>query len=103
MTPKSRPPLQKPGFQVAELGMVNFAVEKADFEAVVAAYAQNLASLPTVAVGYMKQNLNTALRGSLTDVLNSEAMRMVRTFETDDHKAAAIAFVEKRLPNFAGR
>ncbi|PCJ69921.1 MAG: enoyl-CoA hydratase [Rhodobiaceae bacterium] len=91
------------GTQAAALGIVNIAVGTADFEATVAAYAAKLANLPTVAVGYMKQNLNTALRGSLTDVLNSEAIRMIRTFETDDHKAAAVAFVEKRLPDFVGR
>jgi len=28
---------------------------------------------------------------------------MVRTFETDDHKGAAAAFVEKRAPSFQGR
>jgi hypothetical protein len=28
---------------------------------------------------------------------------MIRCFETDDHKGAARAFVEKRPPHFAGR
>ena len=50
----------------------------------------------------MKQNLNTALRGSLGDVLDSEAPNMIRTFETQDHKGAALAFVEKRAPQFKG-
>ena len=49
--------------------------------------------LPTIAVGYMKKNLNVGLRGSLADVLDSEAIHMIRTFETADHKAAAAAFV----------
>mgnify|MGYP001167505482 CR=1 FL=1 len=63
----------------------------------------DLAALPTVAVGYMKRNLNAGLRGSLSDVLDAEAVHMVRTFETDDHKGAAAAFVEKRPPTFNGR
>jgi 2-(1,2-epoxy-1,2-dihydrophenyl)acetyl-CoA isomerase len=62
-----------------------------------------LASLPTVAVGYMKRNLNVAQRGSLAEVLDTEAVHMIRTFETADHKGAAKAFVEKRAPTFAGR
>ena len=62
-----------------------------------------LAALPTVAVGYMKRNLNTGLRGSLSDVLDAEALHMIRTFETEDHKGAAVAFVEKRAPSFKGR
>ena len=51
----------------------------------------------------MKRNLNTAVRGVLSDVLDSEAIHMIRTFETDDHKTAAKAFVEKQKPEFHGR
>jgi 2-(1,2-epoxy-1,2-dihydrophenyl)acetyl-CoA isomerase len=51
----------------------------------------------------MKRNLNAGLRGSLADVLDAEAIHMVRTFETSDHKGAAAAFVEKRAPTFEGR
>jgi 2-(1,2-epoxy-1,2-dihydrophenyl)acetyl-CoA isomerase len=50
----------------------------------------------------MKRNLNAGLRGSLSEVLDLEAMHMIRTFETEDHKAAAIAFVEKKPPRFLG-
>ena len=35
--------------------------------------------------------------------LDAEAVHMVRTFETDDHKGAAAAFVEKRPPTFVGK
>ena len=55
------------------------------------------------AVGYMKRNLNVAQRGTLAETLDSEAIHMIRTFETDDHKGAAAAFVEKRAPQFSGR
>jgi 2-(1,2-epoxy-1,2-dihydrophenyl)acetyl-CoA isomerase len=51
----------------------------------------------------MKRNLNAGLRLSLSDVLDAEAVHMIRTFETADHKAAAVAFVEKRAPRFDGR
>ncbi|MGL4542591.1 MAG: enoyl-CoA hydratase, partial [Polymorphobacter sp.] len=60
------------------------------------------ADLPTVAIGYMKRNLGIAEHGSLSDVLDAEAIHMVRTMATDDHKAAALAFVEKRPPVFRG-
>ena len=57
---------------------------------------------PTVAVGYMKKNLNSAYGGSLSDTFDREALHMTRTFMTDDHKGAAQAFVEKRAPEFKG-
>jgi 2-(1,2-epoxy-1,2-dihydrophenyl)acetyl-CoA isomerase len=78
----------------------------APFEALARAaaeFARELAALPTVAVGYMKRNLNVAQHGSLADTLDAEAIHMVRTFETHDHKGAARAFVEKRPPSFEGR
>ena len=65
--------------------------------------ALELASLPTIALGFMKKNLNVAMRASLSDVLDSEAVHMISSFNTDDHRGAAAAFVEKRAPRFAGR
>ena len=85
------------------IGMIDRMVSSADLPRAASAWAAELAALPTVAVGYMKRNLNVALRGSLADVLDSEAIHMVRTFETEDHKASASAFVEKRAPEFKGR
>ena len=91
------------GAEAARIGLVNRAVPAADLPAAAAAWAAELAALPTVALGYMKRNLNVGLRGSLADVLDAEAVHMVRTFETDDHKGAAQAFVDKVAPRFNGR
>jgi 2-(1,2-epoxy-1,2-dihydrophenyl)acetyl-CoA isomerase len=91
------------GAEAARIGLVNRAVPAAQLAEAAATWAQELASLPTVAVGYMKRNLNTALHGSLGDVLDAEAIHMIRSFETEDHKGAAVAFVEKRPPSFKGR
>ncbi len=90
------------GSEAQKIGLVNRCVPAAQLTDAASAWATELAALPTVAVGYMKRNLNTGLRGSLHDVLDAEAIHMVRTFETDDHKGAAAAFVEKRAPRFSG-
>jgi 2-(1,2-epoxy-1,2-dihydrophenyl)acetyl-CoA isomerase len=89
--------------EALRLGLIDRAVPYEQLAEAAHAYARELAALPTVAVGYMKRNLNIAQRGTLADVLDAEAIHMIRTFETDDHKGAARAFVEKRPPSFAGR
>jgi len=91
------------GDQAHALGLVNRCVPLADLPQAARAYAQELAALPTVAIGYMKRNLNAAGRQSLSEVMDTEAVHMVRTFDTDDHKNAALAFVDKREPQFQGR
>lgn len=90
------------GDEALRIGLVNRAVPAAQLAQAASDWAAELAALPTIALGYMKRNLNTGLRGSLSDVLDAEAIHMIRTFETDDHKGAAAAFVEKRAPRFEG-
>jgi 2-(1,2-epoxy-1,2-dihydrophenyl)acetyl-CoA isomerase len=90
------------GDEALRIGLVNRAVPAADLPAAATAWAAELAALPTIAVGYMKRNLNAGLQGTLAQVLDAEAIHMIRTFETDDHKGAAAAFVEKRPPQFNG-
>ena len=91
------------GVSAQHIGLVNRAVPADQLAEAARAWAAELAALPTIAIGYMKRNLNVGLRASLSDVLDGEAIHMVRTFETSDHKAAAVAFVEKRAPRFEGR
>jgi 2-(1,2-epoxy-1,2-dihydrophenyl)acetyl-CoA isomerase len=91
------------GAEAARLGIVNRAVPASELAAEAAALARKLADLPTVAIGYMKKNLTLAEHGSLGEVMDIEAIHMVRTMMTDDHRAASLAFVEKRPPVFRGR
>ncbi|TDJ22508.1 MAG: enoyl-CoA hydratase [Gammaproteobacteria bacterium] len=91
------------GQQAFDMGLVNKVAPADHLESEAQAFATHLAGLPTVAIGYMKKNLNAAQHGSLSDVMDLEAMHMIRTFMTEDHKGAAQAFVEKRAPQFEGR
>ena len=91
------------GAEAERLGIVTKAVPKEELSAEAQKWIDKLASGPTIAMGYMKKNLNMALEGSLKDVLDLEAMHMIRTFMTDDHKGAAKAFVAKKAPEFQGR
>ncbi len=83
--------------------MVNHLVPPDQLEAKTMELAGQIAAGPTIALQYMKQNLNAAETGSLEQVFDMEAIAMTRTMMTDDHKEAARAFVEKRAPNFTGQ
>jgi 2-(1,2-epoxy-1,2-dihydrophenyl)acetyl-CoA isomerase len=91
------------GAEAQRLGIVNRAVPRAEIAEAGAAWARQLAGLPTTAIGYMKRNLNAAQHGSLADVLDLEALHMVRTMMTEDHKNASAAFVRKQAPVFEGK
>ena len=90
------------GQEACELGLVNYAYPAETFENEARQLAARLAALPTIAVGYMKRNLNVADSAGLSQVLDLEAEHMVRTMMTEDHARAAQAFVEKRPPVFEG-
>lgn len=89
--------------QALALGVVNQVVP--DFELVDAtmALARRLANGPRIALGLMKQNFNAAENGSLSELLDLEALNQVKTSRTEDHREAARAFVDKRAPSFKGR
>jgi 2-(1,2-epoxy-1,2-dihydrophenyl)acetyl-CoA isomerase len=67
------------------------------------ALARRLADGPPIAYRYMKENLNRAVSGEMTECLDMEVTHHAHTGLTDDHKNAARAFVEKRTPVFKGR
>jgi 2-(1,2-epoxy-1,2-dihydrophenyl)acetyl-CoA isomerase len=89
--------------EAERIGLVNAVFEADKLREQVLDLARRLASGPAVAYRYMKENLNRAVTGSLEESLDIEALHHQRTFDTEDHKEAAAAFVAKRPPNFTGR
>jgi 2-(1,2-epoxy-1,2-dihydrophenyl)acetyl-CoA isomerase len=84
------------------LGLVNRVVPDADLATVTMELAQSLAHGPSIALGLMKRNLNCAESSGLAELLDMEAVHQVQTGRTEDHREAARAFVEKRVPIFTG-
>ena len=88
--------------RIAELGLANRIVPDDKLREETMALARQLAAGPRVTWRYMKRNLKAAEEQSLADLLDLEANGMRVTRDTDDHKEAAQAFVEKRAPKFRG-
>jgi 2-(1,2-epoxy-1,2-dihydrophenyl)acetyl-CoA isomerase len=88
--------------RIEALGLANRVVDDDELAAETLALAAKLANGPGVALRYMKRNLNVAEHGDLAAGLDSEAFGMLRSRESQDHKEASQAFVEKRAPVFKG-
>jgi len=89
--------------EALRLGLTNWVCAPEALAAKTAEIAARLAAGPTIAYRYMKENLNRALAGDVDDCLDLEATHHVHTGQTQDHREAAKAFVEKREPVFVGR
>ena len=86
------------------LGIANAVVPAEELEARTMALARRLAAGPPVAYRYMKENFNRAAAGAgVLECLDLEATHHVHTGLTEDHRAAARAFVEKSAVEFKGR
>ena len=85
------------------LGIANRVVPDAALQDETLKLARHIAAGPTIAQAYMKENLNRAVEHGLRVCLDMEADRMIRSGQTEDHREAVKAFVEKRKPTFKGR
>src|SRR6202166_2465598 len=89
--------------EAVRLGMVNWICEPEQLVIRTQEIARRLASGPTVAFRYMKENLNRAMVGEVDDCLDLEVTHHINCANTEDHREAVKAFVEKREPVFNGR
>ncbi len=84
----------------ARIGLVNRVVPDAELQEHAFGLAAALAAGPRRALGAMKENLDDALEVDLDTALEREAHRLLDCAQTDDHKEAVRAFIEKRPPRF---
>jgi 2-(1,2-epoxy-1,2-dihydrophenyl)acetyl-CoA isomerase len=90
--------------EALSLGLTNWVCEPDELAAKTQEIAAQLAVCPAVAYRYMKENFARAMSsGDVDDCLDLEATHHVHCGQTQDHKNATKAFVEKREPTFIGR
>ena len=85
------------------LGLTNWVCEPEELMTKAMEIAERIAAGPTVAYRYMKENLNRAVAGDVDDCMDLEATHHVHCGQTEDHRNATKAFVEKKEPVFNGR
>jgi enoyl-CoA hydratase/carnithine racemase len=84
------------------IGLVNRVVPDAKLQDEAFALARSMAEGPTIALRYMKDNLDEALLFDFATARDHEAERLIRTTMTADHREAVQAFIEKRKAVFKG-
>jgi 2-(1,2-epoxy-1,2-dihydrophenyl)acetyl-CoA isomerase len=72
------------------------------FEQEVQALAENLASMPTLALGLTKRLLNQSLTNNLEQQLALESDLQIEASSSNDYNEGVTAFMEKRKPEFKG-
>ncbi len=89
--------------EALRLGLTNWVCPPEELAKKTRELALRLANGPTIAYRYMKENLNRAMAGEVDDCLDLEATHHVHCGQSEDHREATKAFVEKREPVFKGR
>ena len=89
--------------EALDLGLTNWICEPDDLMDKTMEIANRLANGPSVAYRYMKENLNRAMSGEVDDCLDLEATHHIHCGQTEDHRNATKAFVEKKEPVFKGK
>ena len=84
------------GREAADIGLVSRAVPAEDVISEAMAEAQELASLPPLAIRWAKRSLNAILMRELTAFADMDAALEALTMLSSDHAEAVNAFLEKR-------
>lgn len=85
------------------IGLVNRVVPDAELSLAAFELACALANGPRIALRSIKDNLNDARALDYLAAVDAEAARVIEASQTQDHKEAARAFLEKRSPVFRDR
>lgn len=89
--------------EALRLGLVNWVCTPEALAEQTRSISSRLAAGPAVAYRYMKENLNRAVGCEIDECLDMEATHHIHCSQTEDHRNAVRAFVDKREPVFKGQ
>lgn len=91
-----------PAEEAHRIGLCDELVPAGEDVARATELARKIAAQPPLAVAHARRILEYATRASFADAAEMESWTQGALGETDDHKEAVRAFVEKRPPRFTG-
>jgi len=85
------------------LGLINQVLPDDDLDVYVQNLATHLANGPLIAIKHTKVNLREAITGTFESALEMEAVSQGKNTKTQDFVEGAMAFLQKRKPNYKGK
>lgn len=89
--------------EAEKLNMLYKVLEDDDFSSEIIRFSEQLATMPTKALGLTKKAVNLGLFNSLEDQLEVEEKLQTEAGETEDFAEGVNAFLQKRTPEFKGK
>jgi len=90
------------GAKAADIGLINHAVPADELDAAADGFARRLLTGPLKAIMYTKVAVNIGLKQLAHSIMDTSVAYEIQTFDTDDHREAVDAFLNKRKPVFKG-
>jgi len=88
--------------EAEQIGMIYKVFSAEEFEEQSTALAEQLAKMPTKALGQTKELLNQSYDNNLDQQLDLEGKHQIEAAQSKDYNEGVNAFVEKRKPQFTG-
>jgi 2-(1,2-epoxy-1,2-dihydrophenyl)acetyl-CoA isomerase len=86
-----------------KMGMIYKVLSTETFMDEVMKLANDMAQMPTYALGLIKETMNASMTNDMDAQLKLEEVNQIKAGNSDDFKEGVAAFLEKRKPVFNGR